>query len=136
MELARHGVRLQPRREAGALHARRSLVRALPRLRLRRRVARGIGAGAASAMSVRELLETGGLRAAASWLLQEHRADLSGAPEILQVLETAGSAADVRPLASVVAAYLLLSGDHDAARRAYSLGLGREAQGRVLDSCE
>ena len=87
-------------------------------------------------MSVRDLLETGGLRAAASWLLREHRADLSGAPEILRVLETAASAPDVRPLASVVAAYLLLSGDQEAARRAYSLGLGPEAQGRVIDSCE
>src|SRR5919201_3191109 len=72
MELARHGVRAQPRREDRALHARRAMVSRIPRLRLFRRMARRVRS---DAQPRRAMSDT---RSAYGWVLPSNDRHFAG----------------------------------------------------------
>lgn len=80
-----------------------------------------------------ELLEAGDLAAVASWLLAERRPEVAKYPKILAGLESGSQ--DRQQLAHVVATFLLVTGEHDLARLAYTLGLPSDQPPPLLETC-
>ena len=68
-----------------------------------------------------DLLRSGQLQAAVSWVLREHRDNHDRYGELFEPLRRHGPASDARETAEYLAMYLLIAGDHVGARLAFSL---------------
>lgn len=79
-----------------------------------------------------ELLRSGQLLAAVSWVLQEHRDDRDRYGDLFDAMRRHGPGSDARETAGYLALYLLIAGDHVGARLAISLTLPEAERSKLI----